>query len=1334
MIKTKTHQGFKRALFLLLAIACFALFLSFLPDTFAQTQDLSQGGSGLKIPTDDVKISSAISDKSFADTILTMVNYFTGFLGFLATLALIYAGVLWILNGGNDELITKAKKIIMYALMGIILIILSQAIVRFIAFSNSGPAKPNSSLQCGNTVCNENQTCSVDENNQPICKDLPPWELRKSPDGRVIPNAAVKSGPSKPVVSSSLDKIDDWMRTMEQDLNIGDLSKKARAEVDKALVSGSLDQKIDRIKAMIKDPGQFGLTEADLKTLGGFLTALERLKLIRDELNEIQKTMPESEDILTAYQDSSEALDILLDDPSSSVKFIRFDNKYRALKKLINEFPFVQASIVALPGEGNVPFTVQLDGLDSVDPTGGTIASYKWSYIDAAGNEQVIGTDPVITYELTDPNTYAIRLQVATSQKDEGGYKTAADGFSVVRIKANPPSSQVKFRINGAQAQPVMTFTLKEAQAGLSFDPTGTTPALGRKIEQYEWFFGDRVSEVRQVPATVVHTYNEPGEYYVKLEVVDNLKVKDKKIVKLFIKSLASEIKITPNDGNVNTEFRLEGIKSRSDDGLITDYKWEIRDKDGRVVGESDEQTFLQSFDQPGNYQVSLVVTDITGSKDQDIDTIKVISRDPIANFTFSRPEVNHPNRIDFNAIHSYDPDEGDIIRYSWDFDGDGNFEINKQKEALVTHVYPKVGEYRVILQVEDSFGKRDLIEKKVSVESILSADIAVNKRAVKVGEPIKFRVENSNAVSYLWEFGDGETEGTDELQTEHVYNRTGQYVVKLNFFDADDNDNADTQRILVGASDEPLAVIYYDTNGREEKLIKDLCGPGLDGAVVSRVDRIRFNGKDSINTDGTSRLLGYNWSFPGGERSNDRDPLYKFDEISQEGKCFNVTLTVRDEVSGKVSGEDIAYFKVINEIPEITDFVIEHEGGVDSLMTPVKVKLRAVSPRDKDGAIKKYRWWYYQEGQENEKLGLHATSVPETSMTITSLGQPDVINRYYFVVESYDNDGGIYTSEERFESVSFLEIKNGPNLSPVADFTVDKTTISAGDSITFFSRSYDPQGDELPLDAFRWDFDGDGEFDDISSGPQVNRQYNTPGEYKARLRVVHRGLSSSATQLIVVEPTESLPQPGFTYQLKDNTVEFDGSYSRYDPTLEDTTLRFEWDFNTNEDFNGNGIKDDDVQSTEIKPTHTYNEKGRYKVRLKVIDSLGAEGIVVRDIDMNLTDQERRQNTFKSLKISAPQHPLTTLELEVVPDIMEKGMSADVKARVLNADNSAYKGRVYFEVIDGTGQFLPNPAEAKDSVATSIFNSIDSGRVRIRVTATDTFYGDLSEEAIIEVK
>ncbi|MBN2096489.1 PKD domain-containing protein [Candidatus Peregrinibacteria bacterium] len=1325
----------------------------------AYAQDLSEGGSGLSIPTGDVEISESIPQKPFGEILISMVNYFIGFLGFLATLAFVYAGVLWILSGGSEESITKAKKIMTYAALGIVVVILSYSVVGFIAGS-AGPPSQDWSLpdptangdcvsdrQCDSgEVCLYNNDTNLNECTTPqpgnICRDNQDCPLGfacNEATGRCVPSdqpgrqeGGTQGSQSNPVVDENLGNIDELISGLEDALDISGLSDEAEEDVAAILEdpAADLSGKIDDIEAMLEagtDADGNPLTPNDVRILERLLDGLERLKLLRDELDELNKNRPESQEINTAYTETSDALNAVTDDPADKVKFRRFTTKYKTLKELIRKFPVVQSRIWAYPGEGNVPFTVQFDGLDSIDPTGGTIETYEWTL-----NGEVIGSEPVIIHEFTEPNTYAVNLRVATSQLDEGGFKTAMDGVSVVRVKANPPAADVRFRINGADVYDIFHVTLDEGQAGLTFDPSPTTPALGRLIEKYEWFYGDTFSEVRLVPTTVVHTYPKAGEYFVKLEVTDNLKITDKRIVKLFVKSLAADIEINPTRGNVNTEFTFTGRGSRSDDGIIRDYTWEIQDPEGRIVVESEEDVFTYRFSRPGLYKIVLLVTDITGAQDKYVRELAVLSRPPVANFTYSVPAQNHPNRFEFNAVDSYDPDEGDSVNYSWDFDGDGTFDVLNTTEALQTYEYEKVGEYRAKLQAEDQFGERDLVEKKVSVPSILSADIVATQRATRVGEPIELSVDTPSAVAYVWEFGDGETESTEETTVTHTYNKTGKFNVKLNFFDAQDNENFDTQRILVGAGEQPLAVISYMVNGREARVVEALCGDE-PGAVVTRADLIRFDAKNSINTDGSSRLLSYDWTFPGGEKGSQKDSTFKFDEINREGECFNVSLAVRDQLTGKLSKEDKVYFKVINELPQVTDFVITPPDR-EELITPAKVQLRVINPKDQDGTIKKYKWAYYREGFPDNLMGVHSTSEPFTEMVITSFGEADMVNRYFFVVEVADNDNGVYISEERFGEVSYLDIKNGPNLSPVAEFTMDKSTISAGDSITFVSRSYDPQGEELPAEAFRWDFDGDGEFDDTSSGPQVNRQFNTPGEYSVRLKVVHRGLSSSVAKTIFVESTESLPQAAFTYEIEGSTVTFDGSHTRFDPTLEDITLRFEWDFDVKDDANGNGIKDDDVQSTEIRPSYTYPEKGLYTVKLNVKDLMGMEGVVVRDVDLSLTEEERLKNAYRSLEVSAPKHPLTTLDIEVIPSVMEKGDSADIKARVLNADSSPYNGKVFFEILDGSGQFTPNPAQAEDSKASVIFTALDSGKVRIRIRATGTLYGELTEEAVINVK
>ncbi len=64
--------------------------------------------------------------------IRTVLNYFLGFLGLLTVVFIIYAGILYVTAGGNDENTTKAKGIIKNAAIGLIIILLSFALVNFV--------------------------------------------------------------------------------------------------------------------------------------------------------------------------------------------------------------------------------------------------------------------------------------------------------------------------------------------------------------------------------------------------------------------------------------------------------------------------------------------------------------------------------------------------------------------------------------------------------------------------------------------------------------------------------------------------------------------------------------------------------------------------------------------------------------------------------------------------------------------------------------------------------------------------------------------------------------------------------------------------------------------------------------------------------------------------------------------------------------------------------------------------------------------------------------------------------------------------------------------------
>jgi len=67
-----------------------------------------------------------------------VVKTFLGFVGALALLIFIYAGVTYMTAGGEASRVTKARDIMKYAVIGLALIIFAYAIVAFFLSSITG--------------------------------------------------------------------------------------------------------------------------------------------------------------------------------------------------------------------------------------------------------------------------------------------------------------------------------------------------------------------------------------------------------------------------------------------------------------------------------------------------------------------------------------------------------------------------------------------------------------------------------------------------------------------------------------------------------------------------------------------------------------------------------------------------------------------------------------------------------------------------------------------------------------------------------------------------------------------------------------------------------------------------------------------------------------------------------------------------------------------------------------------------------------------------------------------------------------------------------------------
>lgn len=126
-MKSKS-QLFKQALLVFALMAGALSLLSVLP----------VAGAAILNPTDNLVGGDTGGEDTLRGLIMTMVNYFLGFLGLLAVIMVIYGGVTYVSSAGNEEAVGKAKKIIMYALIGIVIILLSFVLVRMVLGSGTG--------------------------------------------------------------------------------------------------------------------------------------------------------------------------------------------------------------------------------------------------------------------------------------------------------------------------------------------------------------------------------------------------------------------------------------------------------------------------------------------------------------------------------------------------------------------------------------------------------------------------------------------------------------------------------------------------------------------------------------------------------------------------------------------------------------------------------------------------------------------------------------------------------------------------------------------------------------------------------------------------------------------------------------------------------------------------------------------------------------------------------------------------------------------------------------------------------------------------------------------
>jgi|SRR3989344_6573239 len=84
---------------------------------------------GMNLEANNLQPGTIDSTETLVGSIMGLVNWFAWFVGLMAVLAGLYAGVLFITAGGNAETVTKARNTLLYAIVGIAVAILAFSLV-----------------------------------------------------------------------------------------------------------------------------------------------------------------------------------------------------------------------------------------------------------------------------------------------------------------------------------------------------------------------------------------------------------------------------------------------------------------------------------------------------------------------------------------------------------------------------------------------------------------------------------------------------------------------------------------------------------------------------------------------------------------------------------------------------------------------------------------------------------------------------------------------------------------------------------------------------------------------------------------------------------------------------------------------------------------------------------------------------------------------------------------------------------------------------------------------------------------------------------------------------
>ncbi|TAL59831.1 MAG: PKD domain-containing protein [Bacteroidetes bacterium] len=239
----------------------------------------------------------------------------------------------------------------------------------------------------------------------------------------------------------------------------------------------------------------------------------------------------------------------------------------------------------------------------------------------------------------------------------------------------------------------------------------------------------------------------------------------------------------------------IVNLQSTSQDAVL--YHWNLGDPTS-ILDTSIVDSAAYTYNNPGAYPVTLIITDVNGCKDTLIDTLKTLG--PLPYFYADTLTGCRPLLVTFTDTSISD---STLTQWIWNF-GDGSPNDTTYNDSIA-HTYTVTGSFNVTMTVRDTNGcVKTIVKSNYIRPTFPNPAFTVDTFACK-SDILTYNASATTVIggTYYWNYGDGNLDTTNNPIITHAYTNDGLYVVSLTVVDVNGCDNTitDTVRILKPAA-----------------------------------------------------------------------------------------------------------------------------------------------------------------------------------------------------------------------------------------------------------------------------------------------------------------------------------------------------------------------------------------------------------------------------------------------------------------------------------------------------------------------------------------------------